>query len=1111
VQEFIATLNSNFRTWIQSLLEAKPWRRVEVLIAFALLLIAIFTRFYDLETRVMSHDESEHTYFAWFYAENGSYQHTPITHGPLQFHLLAATYTIFGDTDATSRFPAAVAGVLAIGMLYFFRRWLKSSGALIAMAIMLVSPYFLFYSRYVRNEPLIVPVALLMFYSVLRYYETHESKWLYALTASLTIHFLIKETAFLYALELLIFLGFVLVWNLLRRPWKSNTHLTAFVLGLFAFIVGAMVLFLRIRAVTEGGVGEESGPTPLLVFSLIFALAGLASMAIAMGKSHGKELRTDFPSLDMMIVVATMMLPQLGAFPANLLGWDPLDYTTVSTMMRTTFVVVFITAITATVGIIWDWRRWQVIAAIFIFPYAIFYTSFFTNLVGFASGIVGSFGYWLAQQEVQRGGQPWYYYAAVQIPFYEYLAAIGALLAAAVGIRKLVQNYRQQKKVDNSVTEATPIKVDAILFFGYWTLISLLLFSYAGERMPWLTEHIVLPMILLSGWVFGKIVDRFVGQKYFQAWHFLIPVSITICLGAVAHALAELIGWARPLFGVQEGAFGFSFSFLVTITVAVFFGMIAWFLSRQVDDVRLVRWVPMAFIIGVFVLSARTAAMASYQNFDNATEFLVYAHSDSGVKEMIGKLDEFSQHLFGDSSMEVRFDSADQSGDSGVSWPLTWYLRENPNATSFGPEITRDLRASPALVVSDNNFGRVAPLLENHFQEYDYIRMVWPIQDYWNLTLDRISNVFNSAALQRALWEIWFNRDYSAYGTLFDRDLSPDNWQPSRRMRLYLRNDIVAEVTGEDVSLPDEGLPLVDPYQEGMIDLMPESQFGNTGSVQLLTPRAAALAADGSIYVVDSGNHRVLHFSSTGEYIDGWGEYANVEEETDSRGKFNEPWGIAVGPDGSVYVADTWNHRIQKFTADGVFLTEWGIFGTDESRRTFYGPRSIAIDASGRIFVSDTGNKRVLMFDDEGFPIGEIGLPGFSFGELDEPVGIGISSEGRLYVADTWNTRVQVFEEPEEGLFQYTHEWPIDGWYGRSIENKPTLAIGPQDQVCVTDPEGFRVLCFDDQGEFLFGWGSAGSGDSQFNIPISIVIGPAGGTWVVDSGNNRLVKYNPPW
>jgi hypothetical protein len=76
VQEFIATLNSNFRTWIQSLLEAKPWRRVEVLIAFALLLIAIFTRFYDLETRVMSHDESEHTYFAWFYAENGSYQHT---------------------------------------------------------------------------------------------------------------------------------------------------------------------------------------------------------------------------------------------------------------------------------------------------------------------------------------------------------------------------------------------------------------------------------------------------------------------------------------------------------------------------------------------------------------------------------------------------------------------------------------------------------------------------------------------------------------------------------------------------------------------------------------------------------------------------------------------------------------------------------------------------------------------------------------------------------------------------------------------------------------------------------------------------------------------------
>ena len=1044
------SVKSSVSTAFSRFLDAKPWRRIEVIIALGIILLAFITRFYDLESRVMSHDESQHTYFSWFFAEHDSYQHTPITHGPLQFHLIAATYKVFGDTDASSRFPVAAAGVLAVALVFFFRRWLGKNGALIAMAMMLISPFFLFYSRYVRNESLIMPVTLLMFIAVLRYYETRQNKWLYLLTATLTLHFLIKETAFLYVVELMLFLGLIFTWNLLRRPWKSNRLLATFIAGLIFFFVGTTTLFFRIRTVAGLEVPAEIGPSPALVVSLVIAILGIIAMLIAVLTSHGNKLRTEFPSLDMLIVCLTLMLPQLAAFPSNLLGWDPLDYESVETIVSTSSVVVVMLAIAVTIGLFWDWRRWQIIAAIFFFPYVVFYTSFFTNLVGLATGIVGSFGYWFAQQEIQRGGQPWYYYAGVQIPVYEYLAALGTLLAAAMGIRFLLKQ-RRQENAKAQVPNEDPgfLNVNGVAFFGYWTLISLFFFSYAGERMPWLTIHIVLPMILVSGWAFGKVIS-----------------------------------------GLQVR------------------------IDQSIGDFPLARWGAVVVIGGLFVLNARTSLRASFKNFDNATEFLVYAHSDRGVKSMLAQLNEFSNEVFGDTSLDIAFDVADQSGDSGVSWPLTWYLRNNPNATSFGPEITRELRSYSAIIVSDNNFARVGPLVENHFQQFDYIRMVWPIQDYWNLTLERLTNVIESPDLQKALWDIWFDRDYSAYGELTGKDYSLENWQPSDRMRLYVRNDFYAKATGtQDESIVFDETFFGDPYKDAMLELEAELIVSDLDvtSGSFNAPRSIAIGQDGSLFVADSGNHRILHFNPQGEVLNAWGSYANSDNEPAPGGTFNEPWGIAIDTNDFIYVADTWNHRIQKFTKNGELITMWGVFGTDGGYNQFWGPRSIAIDSTGNLYVADTGNKRIVVFNQDGYPQGIIGLGGYLAGELDEPVGLGISSGNRLFVADTWNTRVQIFGVGEDDEYEYLHEWAIDGWYGQSLENKPYLAVGPQGQVCVTDPEGFRVLCFSEEGEFLFGWGSFGSEANQFSLPIAVAIDADGKTWVSDSGNNRIMRFSPPW
>ena len=167
------------------------------------------------------------------------------------------------------------------------------------------------------------------------------------------------------------------------------------------------------------------------------------------------------------------------------------------------------------------------------------------------------------------------------------------------------------------------------------------------------------------------------------------------------------------------------------------------------------------------------------------------------------------------------------------------------------------------------------------------------------------------------------------------------------------------------------------------------------------------------------------------------------------------------------------------------------------------------MDASGRIFVADTGNKRIAVFDPSGLFVAQFGGTESGLGQLNEPVGIGIDPQGLVYVADTWNQRVVIFDEFESNQFRFLREWAIDGWWGESLENKPYIAISSAGSVCVTDPEGYRVLCFDALGEFVVGWGDFGYDFSTFGLPSGLAFSADGDLWVSDAGNNRLMRFQP--
>jgi DNA-binding beta-propeller fold protein YncE len=518
----------------------------------------------------------------------------------------------------------------------------------------------------------------------------------------------------------------------------------------------------------------------------------------------------------------------------------------------------------------------------------------------------------------------------------------------------------------------------------------------------------------------------------------------------------------------------------------------------------------------------------------------VYAHAAPGVKIAMGQIEDLSRRTTDGLAIQVAF-------DDDVSWPLNWYLRDYTGQYFFGANPTRELLNYPVILVGDNNWQKVEPLLRDGFFSYEYIRMWWPNQDYWalkwsNIEAERnreipqeagelepmglggylqtswqhIKPFFTDGEVREAIWDIWLNRDFSKYAQIVGRDMSLPRWSPSDRMRLYIRRDVAAQVWDYGVSPTALEAPTFeDPYAENIFDLQASLVIGQEGVApgEFFRPRDIALAPDGTIYVADTANHRVQHLNQDGEVLDVWGSYANRLEGEAPGGTFNEPWGIDVAPDGTVYVADTWNHRVQWFTPDGEFLGMFGQEGYGDSAGAFWGPRDVAVDSAGRVYVSDTGNKLIKVFDREGNYLAQFGGAGYQTGFLDEPVGLAVSNEGVVYVVDTWNQRIQGFLPIEEsGTFAPVAEWPVDGWFGQSLENKPYLDSGANGAVCTTDPEAFRVLCFREDGEFLGGWGGIfGTGPDQFDILSGVAVSEDGTVWVADSGNHRIMRFEPPF
>lgn len=174
--------------------------------------------------------------------------------------------------------------------------------------------------------------------------------------------------------------------------------------------------------------------------------------------------------------------------------------------------------------------------------------------------------------------------------------------------------------------------------------------------------------------------------------------------------------------------------------------------------------------------------------------------------------------------------------------------------------------------------------------------------------------------------------------------------------------------------------------------------------------------------------------------------------------------GIAIDDAGDVYVADTWNNRIQKFSADGKLIDIWDF---EYIGKPLYGPHSLAVDKKGHLLIADTGNHRVLIVDRQnGRAIGQLNIPETRIGSLNEPTGVAVDEhDGNVYILDTLNRRVLVFDQD----YRFLRSWQVQAWASYTqrqfwqMENKPHLAVA-QGIVYVASPISAEVFAFTREG-----------------------------------------------
>jgi YD repeat-containing protein len=293
-------------------------------------------------------------------------------------------------------------------------------------------------------------------------------------------------------------------------------------------------------------------------------------------------------------------------------------------------------------------------------------------------------------------------------------------------------------------------------------------------------------------------------------------------------------------------------------------------------------------------------------------------------------------------------------------------------------------------------------------------------------------------------------------------------------------------------------------------DLPAKEEGEVTEGVALDAPVGIAVTPGGNVFVSNYSSNEVLELNEAGKLEASFGGKGAIGGKGSGAGKFEGP-GLLAFSEGVLYVADTGNKRVEKFsTANGGYIGQFGSAGTGEGQ--FEDPSGIAVaPATGDLYVSDEDENRVQQFSPAGKFLASFGYWGSENAAVKEPEGLSISTSGKLYVADTGNNRVSVWSLPETaGLHEtYSTQFGAAGAGPGEFEYAAAPAVTPLGHVLVTDATTNLIQEFSSQGKYLASYGGTGESAGKFEEATGIAVNQAtGDMYVGDCGAHSIQELN---